>query len=64
MYDIWLDYADIVIKSSTLKFLKTQPWKIRTGSKEKSALVQQWLIDQGMSWEHNKGIKTCTTNHF
>lgn len=37
-------------KESISKFLKENKWFIRTGSVEKSELVQEWLFEHGYGW--------------
>lgn len=38
-------------KESTSAWLKENKWFIRTGSPEKSKLVQEWLFEHGMKWQ-------------
>lgn len=40
-------------KESIKQFLKENKWFIRTGSPEKSKLVQEWLFDHGCEWLHD-----------
>lgn len=37
-------------KETISKFLRENKWFIRTGSPEKSKLVQEWLFEHGMKW--------------
>lgn len=37
-------------KESTAKWLKENRWFIRTGTKERSELVQEWLFEHGYVW--------------
>ena len=41
-------------KESTSAWLKENKWFIRTGSPEKSKLVQEWLFEHGMEWLYDK----------
>jgi len=38
-------------KEAISKFLRENKWFIRTGSPEKSKLVQEWLFEHGMKWQ-------------
>jgi hypothetical protein len=42
-------------KESTSAWLKENKWFIRTGSVEKSKLVQEWLFEHGCEWLCGKG---------
>ena len=44
-------------KERISKFLRENKWFIRTGSPEKSKLVQEWLFEHGMKW-------LCNGNQF
>jgi hypothetical protein len=50
------EYFDLVQdeKESISKFLRENKWFIRTGSPEKSKLVQEWLFERGMEWLYDK----------
>jgi hypothetical protein len=45
-------------KETISKFLKENKWFIRTGSPEKSKLVQQWLFEHGCEWLHGKNVQS------
>lgn len=45
-------------KESTSAWLKENKWFIRTGSKEKSKLVQEWLFEHGMEWLYGKTVQS------
>lgn len=45
-------------KESIKQFLKENSWFIRTGSPEKSKLVQEWLFEHGMGWLFGKTIQS------
>jgi hypothetical protein len=53
-------------KESTSAWLKENKWFIRTGSPEKSKLVQEWLFEHGMMWNFGKAFRNwgeeCLTN--
>lgn len=36
--------------------LKTQPWRIASGSDGKSIAVQKWLAQQGIRWPDGRGV--------
>lgn len=44
-------------KETISKFLRENKWFIRTGSPEKSKLVQEWLFEHGMQWAFTSTIK-------
>lgn len=55
-YSRWAEEGDLVLaseyeKESTSAWLKENKWFIRTGSPEKSKLVQEWLFEHGMKWQ-------------
>jgi hypothetical protein len=45
-------------KETISKFLKENKWFIRTGSPEKSKLVQQWLFEHGCEWLFGKNVQS------
>ena len=45
-------------KESTSAWLKENNWFIRTGSPEKSKLVQEWLFERGMEWIYGKKLQS------
>ena len=45
-------------KESIKQFLKENSWFIRTGSPEKSKLVQEWLFEHGCEWLYGKKVQT------
>lgn len=45
-------------KESIKQFLKENKWFIRTGSPEKSELVQEWLFEHGCEWWWGKKVQT------
>jgi len=47
-------------KEITKKFLRENRWFIRTGSPEKSKLVQEWLFEHGMKWQWYTGFNNNT----
>lgn len=45
-------------KEITKKFLREEKWFIRTGSPEKSKLVQEWLFEHGCGWLYGKTVQS------
>ena len=45
-------------KESTSAWLKENKWFIRTGSPEKSKLVQEWLFQHGCEWLYGKTVQS------
>jgi len=45
-------------KEPISKFLRDEKWFIRTGSVEKSKLVQEWLFEHGMEWLYGKKLQS------
>lgn len=45
-------------KESISKFLCENKWFIRTGSPDKSKLVQEWLFEHGCEWLYGKNVQS------
>lgn len=45
-------------KDQTSAWLKENKWFIRTGSPEKSKLVQEWLFEHGCEWLYGKKLQS------